>query len=82
MWFFQVVILSSKPPPIMPQKSVVEVSFVEAEKKRSVLSGTNTTNTSAGSYSSLEDVQVRLKKLFLTPSFIRSVVIKSILAGG
>ncbi|CAG05135.1 unnamed protein product [Tetraodon nigroviridis] len=53
----KVVILSSKPPPIMPQKSVVEVSFVEAEKKRSVLSGTNTTNTSAGSYSSLEDVQ-------------------------
>uniref|UniRef100_H3D796 Kinesin-like protein n=1 Tax=Tetraodon nigroviridis TaxID=99883 RepID=H3D796_TETNG len=49
----KVVILSSKPPPIMPQKSVVEVSFVEAEKK----SGTNTTNTSAGSYSSLEDVQ-------------------------
>lgn len=66
----------------MPQRSVREVSFIEAERKRNVLSDNNPMSTSAGSYSSLEDVQVRLKKLFLTRSFIRSGVIETIFAGG
>lgn len=57
--FFQVVILSSKPLSIMPQRSVGEVSFNEAERKRKALGDTNRMSTSAGSYSSLEDVQVR-----------------------
>lgn len=77
---FQVVILSSKPLPIKPQRSVGEVSFIEAERKRKTLSDTNRMSTSAGSYSSLEDVQVRQKKLlffFFTPSFIRGGVIKN-----
>lgn len=63
------VILSSKPLPIIPQMSVGEVLCLEPERKRNVLSDTNTMSTSAGSYSSLEDIQVRLKKLF--SSFIR-----------
>lgn len=60
----QVVILSSKPHPIMPQRSIGEVSFIEAERKRNNLSDTNMMSSSAGSSSSLEDLQVRLEKLF------------------
>lgn len=70
------MILSSKPFPTMSQSSVGEMTFIESERKRKTLSDTSTTSNTAGSYSSLEDVQVRL---FLTPSFIRGGIIKTFL---
>lgn len=75
--FFQVVILSSKPFPTMSQSSVSEMTF-ESERKRKTLSDTSTMSNTDGSYSSLEDVQVR-QKVFLTPSFIRGGIIKTFL---
>ncbi|XP_056904011.1 kinesin-like protein KIF20B isoform X4 [Takifugu flavidus] len=53
----KVVILSSKPFPTMSQSSVGEMTFIESERKRKTLSDTSTTSNTAGSYSSLEDVQ-------------------------
>lgn len=61
----------------MPQRSVGEVSFIEAERKRIVLSDTNTMSTSAGSYSSLEDVQVFLFFVcFLLHHWLKVVLLK------
>lgn len=77
MCIFQVVILSSKPLPTMSQRSLTET-----ERKRKPLSDANRMSTSAGSCSSLEDVQVRPTKPFLTPSFFRGVGAKSMFAGG
>lgn len=62
---FQVVVLSSKPVPFMPQRSVGEVSFIMNSTESKALRSSRTSSL-MGFESSLEDVQVGRRDHFLT----------------
>lgn len=62
---FQVVVLSSKPVPFMPQRPVGEVSFIMNSTESKALRSSRTSSL-MGFESSLEDVQVGRRDHFLT----------------
>lgn len=69
---FQVVVLSTRPLPIMPQRSMSEVSFVINKAERKALRDSRRSSL-IGWDSSLEDVQVRWRRFLPTPSSLQSI---------